>query len=52
MNRRTAPGEERPEQVERRRQMRGLVWLALAALVFAIARAVAHGGVQSVLQGW
>lgn len=42
-----------PEEIERRRQARGLVWLALAALGFAIARAIWHGGVRSVFPvGW
>lgn len=41
---------EAAEGTERRRQTRGLVWLALAAVGFAIARAVAlgGGGVRSV----
>ena len=31
-----------PEQIERRRQVRGLLLLALAAIVFAILRAGVH----------
>jgi len=31
-----------PEQIERRRQLRGLLLLALAAIVFAILRAGVH----------
>lgn len=43
----------RAEDVERRRQVRGLVWLALAALGFAIGRAVWHGALHSVFpQMW
>jgi hypothetical protein len=33
---------EAPEQLERRRQVRGLLLLALAAIVFAILRAGVH----------
>lgn len=43
-----AAGEGQAQQIERRRQVRGLVWLALAALGLAIGRAVAHGGVRSL----
>jgi ferric-dicitrate binding protein FerR (iron transport regulator) len=40
---------EAPEQVERRRQVRGLLLLAAAAIVFAILRA----GVHNVFtRGW
>ena len=47
------PSMAEPEELERRRQVRGLVWLALAAMGFAIARAVARGGVHSVFpHGW
>jgi hypothetical protein len=38
--RRHAPGT--PEQAERRRQVRGLLLLAAAAIVFAILRAGVH----------
>jgi hypothetical protein len=42
-----------PEEIERRRQVRGLLWLAVAALGFAIARAAMHGGLRSVFpHGW
>jgi hypothetical protein len=36
------------EEAERRRQLRGLVWLALAALVLALLRAAMHGGLRNV----
>jgi hypothetical protein len=40
---------EAPEQVERRRQVRGLLLLAVAAIVFAILRA----GIHNVFtRGW
>ncbi|HEY5055809.1 MAG TPA: hypothetical protein VII58_06590 [Acidobacteriaceae bacterium] len=41
----------RPTETERRRQTRGLVWLALAALGFAVVRAVARGGWRG-WRGW
>jgi hypothetical protein len=45
--------DEAAEVIERRRQTRGLVWMALGALGFAIVRAVTHGGVRSVFpQRW
>jgi hypothetical protein len=34
--------EPLPEQIERRRQVRGLLLLALAAIIFAILRAGVH----------
>ena len=37
-----------PEEAERRRQVRGLVWLALAALAFAVLRSAMHGGLRNV----
>ena len=45
----TERNDEAAEVIERRRQIRGLVWLALAALGFAIVRAVMHGGIRSAL---
>jgi hypothetical protein len=43
------PTPEAPEQVERRRQVRGLLLLAVAAIVFAILRA----GIHNVFtRGW
>jgi len=33
---------ERPEHHERRRQIRGLVWIALGLVVFSILRAGVH----------
>jgi hypothetical protein len=45
--------DETAEVIERRRQVRGLVWLALAALMFAMGRVLAHGGLSSMFpQGW
>ena len=37
-----------PEEIERRRQTRGLVWLALVAVAFAAIRAFLFGGMCSV----
>ncbi len=48
-------GSDKPhsEEAERRRQTRGLVWLALAALGLALGRALWHGGLHSVFpHGW
>lgn len=42
---------EQPEHTERRRQVRGLLMLAVAAIGFAIVRAVWSGGAHSVFQG-
>lgn len=42
-----------PQQLERRMQVRGLVYLALAALAFTVLRATVHGGWHSVFpRGW
>jgi hypothetical protein len=42
-----------PEEIERRRQVRGLLMLAVVAILFAIVRAMWHGGMHSVFpQGW
>ena len=38
-----------PEQIERRRQVRGLLVLAIAAIVFAILRAGSH---HVFTRGW
>jgi hypothetical protein len=47
----TEPDSE--TELERRRQVRGLVYLAIAALAFALLRAIWHGGVHSVFpHGW
>ena len=40
---------EAPEQLERRRQIRGLLLLALAAIVFAVLRAGVH---RVFTRGW
>jgi len=41
------------EAAERRRHIRGLLLLALAAIAFAILRAAAHGGLHRVFpHGW
>ncbi|HWB32775.1 MAG TPA: hypothetical protein VG714_06355 [Acidobacteriaceae bacterium] len=41
------------ETEQQRRQSRGLMWLALAALGLAMARAITHGGVHTVFpHGW
>ena len=40
-------------ELQRRRQVRGLTCLAIAALGFALARAIWHGGIHSVFpHGW
>jgi hypothetical protein len=46
--------EPDPEtELERRRQVRGLVYLAISALAFALVRAIWHSGVHSVFpHGW
>jgi len=42
LNTRSNPDNKTPEQLERRRQVRGLLLLAVAAIVFAILRAGPH----------
>ena len=40
-------------QEERRRQLRGSLWLAAAALLFALCRAILHDGLHHVFGiGW
>jgi hypothetical protein len=47
------PKPATPEQTERRAQIRGLLYLALAAVAFAVLRATLHGGLHAVFnRGW
>jgi hypothetical protein len=47
------PTPETPKQTERRAQIRGLLYLALAAIAFSILRATLHGGIHAVFnRGW
>jgi hypothetical protein len=47
------PKPATPEQTERRSQIRGLLYLALAAIAFSILRATLHGGLHAVFnRGW
>ena len=47
------PPTPTPATRERRAQIRGLLYLALAAIAFAILRATLHGGLRAVFnRGW
>jgi hypothetical protein len=47
------PARDSETHLERRRQVRGLTYLAIAALGFALLRSILHGGVHSVFpHGW
>jgi hypothetical protein len=47
------PPAPTPKQTERRAQIRGLLYLALAAIAFSILRATLHGGIHAVFnRGW
>jgi hypothetical protein len=47
------PPAPTPKQTKRRAQIRGLLYLALAAIAFSILRATLHGGLHSVFnRGW
>jgi hypothetical protein len=47
------PTLDTPKQAERRAQIRGLLYLALAAIAFSILRAILHSGIHAVFnRGW
>jgi hypothetical protein len=47
------PTPATPKQAERRAQIRGLLYLALAAIAFSILRAILHSGLHAVFnRGW
>lgn len=50
---RPMPPEPTPATRERRAQIRGLLYLALAAIAFSILRATLHSGLHAVFnRGW
>jgi hypothetical protein len=49
----TQPANDSATQLERRRQVRGLTYLAIGALGFALLRAMMHGGAHGIFpHGW